>query len=275
MNIDEFLKEKEYKNFFLGKKEKECPEHGKYLSALLPSREGNFFSSCPECVTRRSKLLDKARAMQDHQEYVIRVGRIEKKYINTTFDDFKPISRTKSKQQSEILQLCKRFVEYPEESLHIGKSGLFFGNCGNGKTILAISMVKAFLNKGINATYLRFSNIMETIYRSFDKNYNFPSKDTAMFDDIKKIPFLVIDEVSGGPYTEDANYRLFTLLSDRIYEQKSTLLIANDMPNISKLIDERIISRFKEFDFIVTFDWEDMRDKNNNPYHWAHKNNQR
>ena len=123
---------------------------------------------------------------------------------------------------------------------------LFYGNVGVGKSFLSCCVAKELLDKGYSVLYFSSSNLFDTLASStFGKD----SKENLYTskEDIYNCDLVVIDDLG----TELANTHvfssLFSLITERILRNKSTIISTNrELTELKELYSDRIVSRIIE-----------------------------
>lgn len=163
------------------------------------------------------------------------------RYKNTNFDDY----QTPLAEQKEALDSCKAIAAGK-------KSFVMHGNYGTGKTMLANCIVNEIGGAVITAS---------SIARAFRDAIKTNSPETPIFDDLRKFPMLVIDEI-GAYELSTHEYKLLNEVIDMRYRDlKPTGLITNlNIADLRNLVGERVIDRLKDDGgVLISFNWESQR----------------
>jgi len=227
-----------------------CAKHGEYDSI---SRDNRPFSTCFECqeeIDRKENHFAELRQKQSYKQKKIEESlascAIKERFKDCTFENYLANTNIKKTIKEKIIEFANNFSSN-------GRSGIFHGHKGNGKTHLAAAVLKTVINNGYTGFYVRLSEMLKDIGCS---SYNKP-------DRIKKycIPdLLVIDEASFS-LEDKEKIDFFDVIDNRYMDKKSTIFISNltDLET-SSVIGEKIIDRIKEDDGIILyFNWESYR----------------
>ncbi len=140
----------------------------------------------------------------------------------------------------------EKFVAYPliklayDKALEMAnKAGelcwlALLGNNGNGKTHLAISICRAWIEKGIAAKYTFVSLLLDELregYKSNEKENSYDEKFRMYCD----IPLLLLDDYGAESKTAWVQEKLDALIDYRLMNNKSLIVTSNlsldEMPN--------------------------------------------
>ena len=185
----------------------------------------------------------------------------EKKFA--TFEEFdkKLVATAKQKKQLEgIKDIFLKLAEVcPNNNNHIF---LLCGTTGVGKTFLAECLVSKMLELGKIAAFVS----------AFDMNNNFLKYHTTFNDEkmyyynlLSEPDLLVIDDLGTEPILKNVtlNY-LTTLLDDRCFNKKTTIITTNLAPNqLIERYGDRVCSRIlnKQDSIMLNIDGDDLRIK--------------
>lgn len=133
------------------------------------------------------------------------------------------------------MELARRYAEAPQGWLVIE------GPPGSGKTRLAAAIANHSIAKGLPALFLPVADLLDHLRGAYA-----PSSTVAydeLFDQIRNIPLLVLDDLGTESATPWAREKLSQLLSHR-YNSASPTVVTTDVP-LEKL-DERVRSRLAD-----------------------------
>ena len=227
----------------------ECPRHGKYTP------EKDCF--CPSCQKEieEEKRLEEENARKQLSIEKWRSMNIDEKYFESTFDNFKAYND----ELSGFLETCRAFAKNPDGKL------VMLGKNGNGKTHLAVSVLK---------------EIGGAIYTAFEigiklrQSYNGGTKEHEVFDELCRVPLLVIDEVEKIKDSESKQNWMSYVIGKRYNRMLPIIIIANchsqkdcmerekPCPHCFEYhLENDILSRIAEDGIIMKFNSGDYRKK--------------
>jgi DNA replication protein DnaC len=155
-----------------------------------------------------------------------------------TFDNLSPKGKlARHSEQSEesrnhfaqIFQAAKAFADVPSGWL------VFLGPSGSGKTHLACAIANHRLDLGEPAFYISAADLLDHLRSAFS-----PTSDTtydALFEQVKNVPLLVLDDLALGSTSSWAKEKLEQLLHYRFNTRLATVM-TTDVP--LEKIDERL-----------------------------------
>ena len=199
-----------------------CEKHGRYpavyvdIDGSLKPINGKL---CPYC--HAVELFRKE----------MKTALIPTRFIEKSLDNFQATNEWQAKAKAKV----KHYIDNLEQFADQGRSLIFLGNVGTGKTHLAVSLLKAFLQKGGSGVFLSVSDSilypiscrLLPLYASAD--------------------LLVLDEVGVQAGTDNERQILFSIINRRYNEVRPTVLISNlDINGFKNFVGKRIFDRLKE-----------------------------
>lgn len=208
-----------------------CSECGKNNGERV---EYNVFYRRNLCSSCDRKLTLELR--QQHPEYFLKYCGVPKKYLTCSLDNF---------QGNE--KLVERFRKYV--ALEKLVSIMIFGNCGNGKTHLAVSILRELVRRGVNIQCIEFliaSELLNEIKLSYDKNSN--EAEGVIINRYTSKKLLVIDDFGYDEDPTNWQINLMFLIIDRMIRDNKILIITtnNNLEKIEKIFGARIADRLAE-----------------------------
>jgi DNA replication protein DnaC len=150
-----------------------------------------------------------------------------------TFDNLSPKGRAANaivqEHFTQIYQAAKVFADNPQGWL------VFLGPSGSGKTHLACAIANHRLSLGEPVFYIGTADLLDHLRSAFS-----PTSDTTydeLFERVKNVPLLVLDDLTLGSATTWAKEKLEQLLHHRFNTRLATV-ITSDVP--LERMDERL-----------------------------------
>ncbi len=250
-----------------------CNKHGEYVAQCFIN---SIWSKCSTCnaeikAHQESEAQKRAREekLQAWQKKIGNAG-IPIRFQNQNLKNF--IAKTPS--QKRVLEFALAYVKEFEEILKMGRSAVFIGRPGTGKTRLSTS-IGLHIMRQYNRTVF-FTSVIRAIrriketWRRNSEETESQATEALVFPDL-----LILDEVGQQFGSETEKLILFDVLNERYEKRKPTLLLANIplqdykdegqiKPGLKSFLGERIMDRLREDggEFVV-FDWESRRGKVN------------
>lgn len=235
-----------------------CEKHGAYTSRLYL---GRIWSRCPKCA-EESQQAELEAQKADEQERRVRAWQhrighagIPERFKTRTLETYK----TECDGQRKALAFAQAYADGFEDVLDTGRSAVFVGSPGTGKTHLAIGIALEVMTAGHTALFL-------TVYRAIRRvkdTWNKAAEETEQqaIDALVEPDLLILDEVGVQFGSETEKLILFDVLNERYEQRKPVLLLSNlPAPEVTAYLGQRIADRLREDGGqIVTFDWESAR----------------
>lgn len=157
-----------------------------------------------------------------------------KYYADTTDGD----GANPRKRATSTLQLCKDFAEnFPGN----GRSLLFMGEPGLGKTHLSLSIVAKVSERGFGVVYGSAQNL----FSAAEKEHFSYTGDTTAMDSLLNCDLLVIDDLGTEFYSPFTASLFYNVINTRIQSGKPLIISTNlSFDELEKRYTPRITSRF-------------------------------
>lgn len=189
------------------------------------------------------------------------IANLPPRFRGKTFVDFKvdfvaqePIKRT---AECYIATFSKRLQE--------ASCLTFIGKPGTGKTLLALIMYQALVKSGFVVEYQPTLNFLRLLQ---EKQYESHAAFENLLSHYKKLPFLIIDEVTEGcgksAMPADWERHMLRMLIDVRYQaERCTLVISNrNKTELIERLGEPTMDRLSENGATLVFTWPSYRKSN-------------
>jgi DNA replication protein DnaC len=164
--------------------------------------------------------------------------------VRFTFDDFIPEPSWLSNQAQQVLrhayESCRQFARQPEGWL------LLTGTFGCGKTHLAAAIANQRVDQGQPAIFVVIPDLLDHLRSSFGPNSEL-SYD-KLFEQVRDINLLVLDDLGTQSSTPWAQEKLFQLLNHRYNAQLPTVITSNQR---LEDMDQRVRSRLMDISLVT------------------------
>lgn len=233
-----------------------CDEHGEYQSRNL---FGSIWSRCPSCETIRREQEEAEKEERDRLEKLRRweskIGHagIPERFRNRTLDSYVADSAQKKRALDFALEYALNFDGAS------GKSALFVGKPGTGKTHLAVGIGLSAMRDGYSVL---FYTVMRAIRRVKDTwGRNSDESESQAIASLVEPDLLILDEVGIQFGSETEKLILFDILNERYEKRRSCILLSNlSSDEVSAFLGERVIDRLREDGGeVIPFTWESHR----------------
>ena len=235
-----------------------CGAHGAYLAQC---HFGACWSRCPACVAadrveerRRAARAAQSRMAADWQRRLGHAG-IPLRFQDRTLDRF-VVSHV---AQERALGFARAYVAQFDQVLATGRSALFVGKPGTGKTHLAAGMGLALMARHRSVLFLTVLRALRLVKDTWSRGSEWSESDAVAR--LARPDLLILDEVGMQFGSRTEENILFDVLNERYESRRPTLLISNlSVDEVREVVGERIWDRLREDGGdVVTFDWASYR----------------
>ena len=233
-------------------------------SAMSPleqmGRQAAIAGSIEDCNPIEREMLRlqaeaRARALEAKTQSILGRAAIPPRFANRRLGTF----QAECHGSKRALAIATEYAEDFSDVLLQGRSMLFLGSVGTGKTHLAVGIAHAVIEQGYEAL---FSSVLSAI-RSVKECYSRDSQVTEA-QAIRRLvepALLILDEVGLQFGSEAEKLILFEIMNGRYENLKPTILLSNlGVADMEKYLGQRVMDRLREGGGkAVTFDWESYR----------------
>jgi len=242
-------------------KPQDCEVHGQYISK---NYFGQIWGKCPDCSKQEAEARierEKAEGEAQKKERAIKLwaakighAQIPERFRDRTLNSY----IAKNPGQETALAFAQDYANNFEEICKTGRSVIFVGKPGTGKTHLAIGIALQIM---VRHTVL-FTTVQRAIRRVKD-TWTKGSEESET-DAINAIAFpdlLIMDEVGVQFGSEFERQIMFDVLNERYEKRKPSILLSNIPPSeLGTYLGDRVTDRLREDGGkMIAFDWESYR----------------
>lgn len=176
---------------------------------------------------------------------------------------------TKKSPRENILDIKSRCIQFIDNfDAPGGKSLLFSGGAGVGKTFMSNCIACEILNKGKTVLYQTAPILFNLINEYKVKCFNNEASDSNIYNDLFETDLLIIDDLGTETATNAKITDLFTIINTRILNnsRKSCRTIISTNLGIREMLDtytDRVVSRIGGAFNLYKFIGEDLRNIRN------------
>lgn len=177
--------------------------------------------------------------------------------------------RDKSLENFDDKSVSLSFKQQASKVFSSGKSLALLGNCGVGKTHLAVAMLNIWceqnkhLKQDFDSASRYFAYFLPSNEFFMELKSTFDLKDKSELDiiaDYGNRPLLIFDDLGSEKVTDWSRQVFYTLIDYRYREMKQTIITSNlTLNEIAEKFDDRIPSRLCEMGEVITLKGEDRR----------------
>jgi DNA replication protein DnaC len=235
-----------------------CANHGEFEAYCFLR---DLWTSCPSCAAEEQAKEQAEAAARAHMERVAcwqrKIG--EAGIPQRFFDRRLAMYAAKLPGQQRALNFAKAYVADFDEICKTGRSALFVGLPGTGKTHLAVGIGLEIMERG--RTVL-FTTVMRAVRRVKD-TWGRDSRESES-EAIAALVFpdlLILDEVGVQFGSETEKLMLFDILNERYERRRPTILMSNlPREEVATYLGERVFDRLREDGGeFISFTWESYR----------------
>ena len=238
-----------------------CETHGAFESVNFI---GRIWSKCPGCSAEAAAKDRVEQEARDHAArkaaWELRLGEsgIPARFTDRTLNKF--IASTP--EQASALAFATAYADGFDEVMKTGRSAMFVGKPGTGKTHLAAGIGLRLMRR--DGRPVLFTTVMRAVRSVKDTWGRGAEKSEAQAVAALVFPdLLILDEVGVQFGSETEKLILFDVLNERYEKRRPTLLLSNfGVDEVQAYLGERIFDRLREDGGeAVAFDWESYRGK--------------
>lgn len=235
-----------------------CDEHGDFEGIVFGGK-GPF---CPTCAERRRKAEEAERQAELAREWAERkaailLGRaaIPPRFADRRLENFNPHSAG----PAAALAVAKQFVQEFDQCLETGRSLIFCGGVGSGKTHLSVGICHGVIALGRVAVFTSVLGAIRSIKETYRKGSELTEADAL--ERLIEPDLLVLDEVGVQFGSETEKMYLFEIINGRYENLRPTIVISNLAKDpLTEFLGERAVDRLREGGGkMVIFDWPSYR----------------
>lgn len=237
-----------------------CDKHGNFESRNVFA---GVWSRCPVCMAE-----DKAEQVRDEAERAAsekvrvwqrRLGEagIPERFHNRTLASY---TATNAGQRS-ALAFAQSYADGFDEVLKAGRSAIFCGKPGTGKTHLAVGIGLHAMTLGKLVMFTTVQRAVRRVKDSWRKDST--ESETDVIDMLVEPDLLILDEIGVQFGSEFEKNLMFDILNERYEKSRPSLLLSNlTAPEVKAFLGERVYDRLREDGGkCIPFDWSSHRGK--------------
>jgi len=241
--------------------QRNCKRHGTYTSTNFI---GDYWTECPSCMAIKRKEVEKQEEEKFKQQAREREQRrwmakvnsaaIPERFKDRTLDSY--IANTSG--QKLALAFAKEYAETFDQVFNQGRSAIFVGKPGTGKTHLAIGIALSIMQQQRSALFVTVQRLIRRVKDTWQTK---AETESEVIDAFASPDLLILDEVGVQFGSEFEKQILFDVLNQR-YEQLKPAILLSNIPTeqLSDYLGERVTDRLRENGGkVIAFDWDSYR----------------
>lgn len=239
-----------------------CPTHGDYEAKHIIR---SIWTRCPTCKQeaedseRRQR--EEAAAASRRASWIAALGRagIPDRFQNRSLDNF----LVENDGQRKAMEFAKDYTENIAQALNTGRSAIFIGKPGTGKTHLAVAIGQhAMREKNADVLFITVMRAIRSIKDTWAKGSE--QSESQAVAALVAPDLLILDEVGVQFGSDFEKNVLFDVLNDRYEQRKPTIFLSNlTKPEVAAFLGERVMDRLREDGgAVIPFTWDSVRGQN-------------
>ena len=172
-----------------------CVAHGEFQSRNIL---GKVWTKCPACSAEMAEQ-DRLAAEQKEREQEVqrwrrRIGGagIPDRFVDRSLR----LYEAETEGQKRALAFAEAYAENFDEAMKTGRSAVFIGKPGTGKSHLAIAVCMAIMARGYTAMYLNALDAIRLVRSTWGRDSE--RRESDVMNDLATVDLLVLDEVQTG-----------------------------------------------------------------------------
>jgi DNA replication protein DnaC len=235
-----------------------CERHGSFHAKNL---YGKIWSKCPACATEQHAAEEAAAVDRAEAEKLAawqkRIGSsgIPERFNDRTLATY----RAESDGQRRALAFSIEYANNFDQAIKTGRSALFVGQPGTGKTHLAVGIGLHVLAQRRPVLFTTVMRALRRVKDSWVKGSEVT--ESQVIESLVYPDLLILDEVGVQTGSEFERNALFDVLNER-YERRRPVLLLSNAPfdELKQYLGERVLDRLREDGGKrIPFDWQSHR----------------
>lgn len=235
-----------------------CEKHGDFESRNLFRQ---LWSGCPACAAEEKVVRDReAEEMAANMRHAVWQRKLGEAGIPERFHTRTLASYiTSNAGQRSAFAFAKEYAECFESAKQAGRSAIFCGKPGTGKTHLAVGIGLHAMTLGKLVLFTTVQRAVRRVKDSWRKDSQ--ESETDVIDMLVEPDLLILDEI-GVQFGSDFEKNLmFDILNERYEKSRPSLLLSNlTAQEVKAFLGERVYDRLREDGGkCIPFDWASHR----------------
>ena len=225
---------------------------------------GDHWTECPKCMieirdaeAKKQIERDKQAALEREQRrWAAKIGSaaIPERFKDRTLDSY--VAKTSG--QKKALAFAKEYAENFDQVMKTGRSVVFVGRPGTGKTHLAVGIALSIMQQQKSPVFVTVQRLIRRVKDSWRTK---EETETEVINAFALPDLLILDEVGVQFGSEFEKQVLFDVLNERYEKLKPSILLSNiPSEQLSDYLGERVTDRLRENGgALIGFNWDSYR----------------
>lgn len=235
-----------------------CDKHGAYESRKSTFVGREIWTDCPACFEDfgKQQVRDQELARREAaRAKIMQNAAIPPRFSNRKLDNY----AAETPGQKRALEISLAYAENFADALGNGRSMVFCGTPGTGKTHLAVGIAHSVIAQGYTASFTTAMDAIRTVRETYRKGNE--KTEREVISQFAEPDLMIIDEVGSQLNTEAEKVTLFDLINARYQAMKPMIVMSNlTISEVEQYIGERAFDRLRENGgHAVVFNWPSFR----------------
>ena len=225
---------------------------------------GDHWTECPKCMieirdaeAKKQIERDKQAALEREQRrWAAKIGSaaIPERFKDRTLDSY--VAKTSG--QKKALAFAKEYADNFDQVMRTGRSAVFVGKVGTGKTHLAVGIALSIMQQQKSPVFVTVQRLIRRVKDSWRTK---EETETEVINAFALPDLLILDEVGVQFGSEFEKQVLFDVLNERYEKLKPSILLSNiPSEQLSDYLGERVTDRLRENGgALIGFNWDSYR----------------
>ena len=184
----------------------------------------------------------------------IKTALIPERFKDRTLDSY----IAKTSDQKTALAFAKEYAENFDQVMKTGRSAIFVGKVGTGKTHLAVGIALSIMEQQRSPL---FTTVQRLVRRVKDSWRTKEETESEVIEAFASPDLLILDEIGVQFGSEFEKQILFDVLNERYEKLKPSILLSNiPREQLGEYLGERVTDRLRENGGkMIPFDWDSHR----------------
>lgn len=236
-----------------------CETHGDFSSRNV---FGSIWTKCPHCAAEKQateqREAEEKAAVERCRNWQKKLGEsgIPDRFQQRTLFSY----QANNDGQRRALAFAQVYAEqFDQQSIKSGRSAIFGGKPGTGKTHLAVGIGLHVMSKNKTVLFTTVQRAVRRVKNSWREKSG--ESEEQVIEMMVEPDLLILDEIGVQFGTEFEKNLMFDILNSRYEKCRPTLLLSNLAAHeIRQFLGERVFDRLREDDGqYVPFDWDSHR----------------
>ena len=238
--------------------QRECPDHGAYQSRKTSFSGITTWTPCRKCMDaegRKNVVEQDEHRKKSQAEAVMMDAQIPRRFTSRTLETY----TATLPGQVNALRVAVEYTEHFEDCLASGRSLIFCGTAGTGKTHLAVGIAKRVIAQGRTAAFTTAMDAIRRVRETYRKGAD--KTERQVIEEFSRPDLTIIDEVGSQLGTDAEKVTLFDLINARYERERPMIVMSNlTIAEVEQYMGARAFDRLRENGGqAVTFTWPSYR----------------